>query len=556
MKKSENKMLMEPIRKYWLLCFIYVLFAYILIHILVLGSNMIAETTDKLFSGNEIVLYEFLFPFIVLMLLGGMAAFVKSYTRNTFSICMQTDIRNMLVSKLVRLPNSYFDTVGTGALINQLQSDMYQVETFFSELIPECFVSVITIATVCIYIGIHSLSLLSVTIICYPFLLWGANKVTKKVGQVALVRHQLYDELENVSYDVIQGILVGKTFNLYDIQKQRIFRIVDAIVENEVYRTKIQALSFVLGDLIRWLPKIVCYLFCLYEVTRGRLSIGDVLAYVMLLDKVTTPMGRFSSYIATYKENRISIMRLQSILNQEEELSGTGCFEPEENIVFQLDNISFGYSQNEQILKNISLKIKKGSKVAFVGSSGSGKSTIMKILCGFYYPQSGRYQIYGHDFWEWDVNKLRNKIALVSQNVFLFPGTIMENVAYGKPGATEEEIIDAYKKASAHDFIMQMPLGYETEVGERGIKLSGGQKQRLSIARAFLKDAPILLLDEPTSAVDMETEKDIQDALHKIAENRTVITIAHRLSTISDADEIYVFGDGKVVMQGGVYDGV
>ncbi|MDE6700344.1 MAG: ATP-binding cassette domain-containing protein, partial [Acetatifactor sp.] len=185
--------------------------------------------------------------------------------------------------------------------------------------------------------------------------------------------------------------------------------------------------------------------------------------------------------------------------------------------------------------------------IAFVGRSGSGKSTVMKLLCGFYYPQKGSYRIYGHDFHEWNLQALRSNIGLVSQNVFLFPGTVAENISYGKPGASREEIIDACRKAGAHDFIMRLPMGYETEVGERGAKLSGGQKQRLSIARAFLKDAPILLLDEPTSAVDVETEAGIQEALRKILENRTVITIAHRLSTIEDADEIYEFDNGEIV---------
>lgn len=547
MKTSKNPNLMEPVKKYWYLVFLYLVFSYALTQILVLGSSKIADTTDSLFAGETIILQEFMIPFIILMVLGGVAAFGKSYSKNTFSIRMQTDMRNMLVSKLVRIRTRYFDDEGTGALMNKLLSDMYQIEALFAECIPEFLVAMITIITVCTYIGMQSVRLLLVTVICYPVLLWIAGKLTGMVGKVAAVRRQLYDDLENVAYDAIQGILVGKTFNLYELQKKRIFDIEDDILKNEAHRTKVLAVNFVMGDLVRWIPKLTCYLFCLYEVSNGRMSIGAIFAYAMLLDQIARPMGSIPSQIASIREYGISTKRLQEVLNQEEEPSGTGDFAPEGEVVMELAHVSFGYSEEKQVLKDISLTIKKGSNVAFIGNSGGGKSTAMKILCGFYYPQKGQYRIYGHDFAKWDINALRKHIGLVSQNVFLFPGTIAENVAYGKLGATKDEIVDACKKANIHDFIMQLPQGYETEVGERGARLSGGQKQRISIARAFLKDAPILLLDEPTSAVDVETEQGIQEVLKKIAENRTVITIAHRLNTIADADEIYEFENGEIV---------
>lgn len=545
--ESKHPKLMNSIRKYWYHCFFYIAFSYALTQILVLGSSRIADSTDRLFAGEAIILREFMIPFIILMLLGGAAAFGKSYSKNSFSIYMQTDIRNMLVSKLVRIRTRYFDDEGTGILMNKLLSDMYQIEALFAECIPEFLVAMITIITVCAYIGMQSVRLLLVTVICYPLLLWIANKLTGMVGKVAAVRRQLYDDVEKTTYDVIQGILVGKTFNLYELHKKRIFDIEDEIVRNESYRTKVLAINHVMGNLVRWIPKLICYLFCLYEVSHGRMSIGAIFAYVMLLDHIAEPMGNIPGQIVSIREYGVSTKRLQEILDQEEEVSGTGDFAPEGEIVMELTHVNFGYSEEKQVLKDISLTIRKGSNVAFIGNSGGGKSTVMKILCGFYYPQEGQYRIYGHDFREWDIDALRKYISLVSQNVFLFPGTIARNVAYGKPGAAREEIIEACKKANIHDFIVQLPQGYETEIGERGARLSGGQSQRLAIARAFLKDAPILLLDEPTSAVDVETEQGIQEILREISRNRTVITIAHRLNTIADADEIYVFENGEIV---------
>ncbi|MDE7252489.1 MAG: ABC transporter ATP-binding protein/permease [Acetatifactor sp.] len=545
--KSKHPKLMNSIRKYWYHCFFYIAFSYALTQILVLGSSRIADSTDRLFAGEAIILREFMIPFIILMLLGGAAAFGKSYSKNSFSIYMQTDIRNMLVSKLVRIRTRYFDDEGTGVLMNKLLSDMYEIEALFAECIPEFLVAMITIITVCAYIGMQSVRLLLVTLICYPLLLWIANKLTGMVGKVAAVRRQLYDDLEKTAYDVIQGILVGKTFNLYELHKKRIFDIEDEIVRNESYRTKVLAINYVMSNLVRWIPKLICYLFCLYEVSHGRMSIGTIFAYAMLLDQIANPMGNIPGQIVSIREYAVSTKRLQEVLDQEEEVSGTGDFAPEGEIVMELTHVNFGYSEEKQVLKDISLTIRKGSNVAFIGNSGGGKSTVMKILCGFYYPQEGQYRIYGHDFSEWDIDALRKYISLVSQNVFLFPGTIAQNVAYGKPGAAKEEIIEVCKKANIHDFIVQLPQGYETEIGERGARLSGGQAQRLAIARAFLKDAPILLLDEPTSAVDVETEQGIQEILREISRNRTVITIAHRLNTIADADEIYVFENGEIV---------
>ena len=544
---AKNPNLLDPIRKYWYLCSFYLIFSYALTLIIVVGSSKIADATDNLFTGENVILLEFMIPFIILMLLGGGMAWGKSYSKNTFSICMQTDIRNMLVSKLVKIRIPYFDAEGTGTLMNKLLSDMHQTEALFAECIPEFLVAIITIVTVCSYIGLQSVRLLLVTMVCYPLLFWSAGKLTKMVGKIAIVRRQLYDKLENSAYDVIQGILVGKTFNLYEFQKKRIFDIADEIVRNESCRTKVLAMNFVVGDLVRWIPKLCCYLFCIYEADHGRMTVGTILAYAMLLDQISKPMGNIPGQIASIREYSISIKRLQEILNQEEEVSGKGDFAPEGEIVLELEHVNFGYSEEKQILKDINLTIKRGSNVAFIGNSGGGKSTVMKILCGFYYPQGGQYRIYGHDFREWDINALRKHISLVSQNVFLFPGTIAQNVAYGRISATREKIIEACKKANIHNFIMELPQGYDTEVGERGARLSGGQKQRVSIARAFLKDAPILLLDEPTSAVDVETEREIQEALREVSHNRTVITIAHRLNTIADADEIYVFENGEIV---------
>lgn len=542
--------ILAPMKKYWYLGASYILVSCMLTEILVIGSNLLANTTDRLFAGESLEMIQLLFPFLILSLLGGILAFLKSLSKNTFCISIQVEIRKVIMTKIVNIRYAYLDEEGTGALLNRLISDIYQIEQMFAETLPEVVVGAVIIVSVGIYIGRQSISLLFVTFLCYPVLLWLSNKATINAGKITKVRLELYDELENTALDVFQGISVGRSYNLYELQKKQIFRVVDDILANEAVRAKISSVDVFTRYLVRWIPQLICYLFCLYEVSIGVVSIGGMLAYAMLLDRIARPIGDIPGYIFYMREYKVSLARLQKVLEQEEEPSGTGDYPARGETVLELERIGFCYTDGQEVLNDINITVKKGSHIAFVGNSGGGKSTVMKILCGFYYPNTGHYRIYGHDFNEWNMNALREKIALVSQNVFLFPVSIAENVSYGKKDAAMSEIIEACKNADIHDFIMSLPKGYDTLVGERGAKLSGGQKQRLSIARAFLKDAPILLLDEPTSAVDVETEKEIQQALKKIVEGRTVITAAHRLSTIMDADIIYVFDKGRIAEQG------
>lgn len=539
------------IKKYGYLCVLYMVCSYILTQVVVEGSNRIAQATDALFAGETLELSTLLIPFVWLMLLGAVAAFGKSLMKNAFSLNVQTEMKNKIVQKIVKLEYRYLDDTGTGALMNRLISDIYEAEALFSELIPAILMDSVTIVTVCIFMNSLSTKLLLITLISYPVLFWLANKFTKSLGKLTGKRRNLYDDLENVALDVFQGITVGRSYNLYQIQNARIEKIVQGILDNEYIRTRIGMMSLVMGDIVRWLPRLVCYIFALYETSQQQMSIGSCMAYVMLLDKLVRPLGNVPNYLVSIREYRVSLQRLLEILKQPDEQSGANTYTMQKDKpVIELRQVAFSYTDEQPVLKDISFCIEPGEQIALVGGSGSGKTTVMRLLCGFYQPSNGSCRMYGKDYKDWNLEALRQQLALVSQNVFLFPGTIAENVAYGKLGATREEIEEACKQANIHAFIMTLPQGYDTLVGERGARLSGGQRQRISIARAILKDAPILLMDEPTSAVDVETEQLIQDAMKRVSKGRTVITIAHRLSTIQDADLIYVFEKGHIVESG------
>lgn len=301
---------------------------------------------------------------------------------------------------------------------------------------------------------------------------------------------------------------------------------------------------------MQWIPNIICVSYAYVLVKQGSLSIGELLVFILIQDRFVKAFIDLPFSIVDAKEHLVCIKRIEDILNETEETSGE-----EKTIISEADTIvfekvSFQYENNKRILKEVSFKIPTGSRVAFVGESGGGKSTIFKIICGLYPVSEGRFSLFGRNYCEWNLQIARDFIALVSQNVILFPTTIYENVRYGKWEASKDEIVEACKNAKIQEFIMGLPEKYDTLVGEKGILLSGGERQRISIARAFLKNAPILLLDEPTSAIDIRTEKEIQEAIDKLSQNKTCLTIAHRLSTIENADLIYVIKDGEIIENG------
>lgn len=301
---------------------------------------------------------------------------------------------------------------------------------------------------------------------------------------------------------------------------------------------------------MQWLPNIMSAVYAVFLVSHGVISLGGLVAFILILNKFVDAFIELPFCMVDASAGVVSVKRVEEILNASEERGGTENTALDANVAIYFDKVDFRYTEEKQVLHELSFEVKQGENVAFVGESGGGKSTIFHILCGFYPKTSGQYQLLGRNIEDWNREALREQISLVSQNVFLFPTTIEENVGYGKSDATHDEIVEACKKAEIHEFIMTLPQGYQTLVGERGAILSGGQKQRISIARAILKDAPILLLDEPTSALDVETESNIQDAINAVMEGRTCITIAHRLSTVVNADRIMVLKQGRVVESG------
>lgn len=557
MKKNHTFIRIAKYQLPWLI--VELIAAYGLTQIVIQGSNMIASSIDKLLAGevNGIISRPFMMKLFLFVGIGFLTSLIRDLCASQFSVNIQYEFRKEVGRKLIGLEFKYFDQNASGSILHKLTSDIYATGIFFSEVLPDICCILIQAITIIISIGRMDGMLVVFLAMGYPVVLVTSHFASKRIAHLAKNRWEKIDKLNDKAYDHIQGIVVGRSFNLLSIMEKKIYDVNQEILKFEFMRNRLSSLAWIMQSVVNWLPNIILATLALMRVLSGTITVGEMTYFILMLDRIIHPLSELPSLFNETRELGVSMNRLEEIMEQPEELSGTYSNEYEKKkemsdsckpseAVIEFQNVNFGYSEDTPILHDINFSIYEGENIAFVGGSGEGKSTIFKLLCGFYQKQSGDYKLYGRAFEKWDINAAREQFALVSQNVFLFPSTIADNVAYGRAGATLEEIQKACQSANIHEFIMSLPQQYETMVGERGARLSGGERQRLSIARAFLKNAPILLLDEPTSAIDVGTEDLIKEAIERISKDKTVITIAHRLSTIEDADTIIVIANGQI----------
>lgn len=537
---------------------VFIVLSYFLSRIVVYGAGLISDAVDQMLLGVTVDVLKLSISTCLLILISMLLAFFKTVSGNMFSIRIQKECREMTVKSLSAVKLSYIES-NSGALITRLTSDIGDLGELFSEIIPEIFQYTVTIITLSVSIIMMDFRLMIGIGLCYPAVLFLNSRISKKINALAKKRRGKYDELTNAAQDAVSGIAVERAYGLYKVLNQRINTIAEDILKNEYARNRIQAVSAAISNLLKWLPNVICFVFALMEVFSGNLSVGGLLAFEVLFAKLTDPISELPFRINDAREMLVSVNRVNDLLNAPKESGGTqkpgADYYGQDAIV--LENVSYWYDSNpdRKILDGLSVTFEKGKTTAIVGSSGAGKSTIFKLLCGFEVPGEGKYLLEGEDFSKLDIGAAREKLAIVTQNVFLFPDSIAENVAYGKNDASIKQIEEVCKAACIHDYIKSLPDGYETVVGERGANMSGGEKQRLSIARALLKNAQIVLMDEPTSALDAGTEAAITNAFSSALrqtneENKTMIIVAHRLSTIINADKIVVMDQGKVVETG------
>ncbi|WNZ22515.1 ABC transporter ATP-binding protein [Leptolyngbya sp. NK1-12] len=465
---------------------------------------------------------------------------------------MQHELRVDTYNHLQELELAYFEDRSSGTLLSILNDDINQLERFLNfgaQDILGFFTRVFAVgfSFVLLAPGIAWLAMVPI-----PLILWGTFAFQSRLAprydavrdQAGLINNRLANNLS--------GIATIKSFTAEAYERERVYQ------ESNAYRHSNQraiTLSVAFQPVLRFFI-LLGFVLTLYlggrEVLNGRLSVGTYGFMVFIVQDLLWPFTELSEIMDEYQRAMASVRRVMGLLDTPIAIPHGERLLPLSSVkgAVQFENITFAYNGRTPVLKYLSLSIPAGSTIGIVGATGSGKSTLVKLLLRFYEIQSGRILIDGVDIRELNLLDLRRCIGWVSQDVFLFHGTVAENIRYGSFDASREQIIQAAKLAEAHEFIEQLPQGYDTIVGERGQKLSGGQRQRLAIARAILKDPPILILDEATSAVDNETEAAIQKSLQTITQNRTTIAIAHRLSTIRHADCIYVMDNGEIIEQG------
>ncbi|MEL7123690.1 MAG: ABC transporter ATP-binding protein [Bacteroidota bacterium] len=467
---------------------------------------------------------------------------------------VQHDLRSIAYSKLQHRELAYFENNRTGNLMAIMNDDVNQLERFLNNSFNE-IIQLITLFIV----GGWSLFALSpllgaIGMFPIPFIIWGSIYYQKKVAPYYQnIRKQvglLGARLENN----IGGIFVIKSFQAHDFEQKRVEKASIAYREANFDAIKWSAIYVPLIRMFIAFGLAITLLIGAYWVIYepSKFSIGGLAFFAMMIQKLLWPITRLGSVFDEYERAKASAKRIFGLIDSNSAIQNIDQPKslklPIESI--DLDHVEFSYVTGQPILQNLKLHIKGKQKLGIAGPTGGGKTTLIKLLLRFYDITNGNIKINGTDIRDYAIHELRKLYSIVSQDVYLFHGSVKENIAYGMPEASMETIISAAKKAKLHDFIVSLPDQYDSLVGERGIKLSGGQRQRLSIARAILKDAPILILDEATSAVDTETERAIHENLNQLTENKTAIIIAHRLSTIRHADKIIVLKDGQLVEEG------
>ena len=479
--------------------------------------------------------------YLGLRILDGAANFYMAGMGHVMGTYMETDMRRDAYAHLQKLSNTYYNNTKVGQIMGRITNDLFDVTEFAHHCPEEFFIAALKAGfSFVILFGVSPLLTLLI-FLCLPLMFYVCLKLSRKQKKVFREQRHQIGELNARIEDSLLGQRVVKAFTNEEKENQKFEEDNLRFLDIKKHSYRIMATFSTTNRLFDGLMYLVVIVAGGTFLTKGIISAGDLVAYTMYVGTMITTIRRIIEFAEQFQRGMTGIERFLEIMDSEIEIfdepDAVEMPAPKGEIVF--DNVSFEYSDDHnEVLRNVSLQIHAGEKLALVGPSGGGKTTLCNLIPRFYDVTEGKILIDGEDIRKYTLKSLRGNIGIVQQDVYLFSGTVRENILYGNLNATEEEVIEAAKKAEAHDFIMNLKDGYDTYIGERGVKLSGGQKQRISIARVFLKNPAILILDEATSALDNESEAAIVKSLDKLSEGRTTLTIAHRLSSIQNSDRV------------------
>ena len=487
---------------------------------------------------------------LIFLIKAGLNYFMQ-YWGHVVGVRMQADMRRDLFDKLQDMPNKYFDNNKTGVIMSRIINDLLDISELAHHGPEDLFISLVMLVGSFIILCTINVPLTIITFAIIPFLLFYTihkrNKMKKAFKETRVKTGEVNATIENS----ISGVRVTKSFGnkAYEMEKFDKSNGIFKKARERAYKAMAEYFSgmFFLVDML----ELIVLIAAGYFTYLGKINIGDFAAYLLYIKMFLQPIRKLINFNEMFQNGMSGFERYEEIMNEENEKEIPNAKELKDvKGKITIKDVTFRYDNKESILENFNLDIEAGKMVALVGPSGGGKTTICNLIPRFYDYESGQIFIDDVDISTVTLKSLRENIGIVQQDVFLFTGTIKENIMYGNPNATDEEVIEAAKNACLHDFIMGLEDGYDTFIGERGVKLSGGQKQRISIARVFLKNPAILILDEATSALDNVTEYEIQKALEELSKDRTTLVVAHRLSTVKNSDEIVVLTDKGIEERG------
>lgn len=519
--------------------------------------QLLRTLTKTLFAGAPGKIISALIPITIGLLVAYIiqtaCRYYVTYAGHMMGARMERDMRKELFDQYERLSFSYYDQNNSGQMMSKLVSDLFDISELAHHGPENLFISLIKIIGSFIFLFIINRMLAIPMLILVVLMLVFSYGQNKKMQETFMDNRRKIGDINSSLQDTLAGIRVVQSFANERIEQEKFNRSNENFLISKDANYRCMG-SFMSGNaFFQGMMYLVTLVFGGFLIAHGRMEASDLAMYALYIGIFISPIQILVELTEMMQKGLSGFRRFLEVVETEPDIVDAADAKPLKNVKGNVcyEDVSFHYSDDDtQVLSHVSFEIPAGKSIALVGPSGSGKTTICSLLPRFYDVTEGRVTIDGNDVRKLTLESLRSQIGLVSQDVYLFGGSIKDNIAYGKPDATMDEIVDAAKKANIHDFIMELPDKYDTFVGERGTRLSGGQKQRISIARVFLKNPPVLILDEATSALDNESERFIQKSLEELAKDRTTITIAHRLSTIRNADEILVVANCGIAERG------
>ncbi|WP_168120214.1 ABC transporter ATP-binding protein [Paenibacillus sp. HB172176] len=512
-------------------------------------NNSVMSVDDKV----QKLIYVMIGAFGLFVILRAPVEYLRQYFAQLITSRILFDLRNKLYAHIQKLSLRYYQNRKTGETISRMINDAEQTKSIVETGMMNIWLDMFTLTIAMAFMFTMDVKLTLVAIVVFPFYGVAVKTLYKRLREYTKARSQALANMQSYLFERVNGMAVIKSFTLEEKERVQFGEKNGSFLDRALALTRWNALTNMIVNTLTEIAPLLVLFYGGYQVIQNHLTLGAFVAFFAYLDRLYSPLRRLVTSSTQLTQASASLERVLELMNEPYDIVDGPEAKAVEHVRGEITfrNVSFRYDDSsEWVLRDLDLHIKAGETIAFVGMSGGGKSSLISLIPRFYDIQKGSILLDHYALTDMTIKSLRSQIGMVMQDNILFSGSVRENILFGNPEATEEGMMEAAKAASAHEFIMGLPKGYDTEIGERGVKLSGGQKQRIAIARVFLKDPAILILDEATSALDLESEQSIQESLERLAKNRTTLIVAHRLSTITHADQIVLIENGEITEKG------